>query len=235
MPTSTSLTTRSPLSPLRRLRITVQGVVQGVGFRPFVYRAARSESLGGWVLNDSNAVRIEVEGDADALERFLETLRHGHPPQARIDSLTVDELPVASSAERLDFEIRTSADRAEPRPTIPADLATCTECQDEVSDPHQRRYRYPFTNCTNCGPRWSIIQQLPYDRPRTSMSGFRMCPACQSEYDDPGDRRFHAQPIACPACGPQLSLLACDGANSPIASRPCATRSPRFWRARSWP
>ena len=123
--------------------------------------------------------------------------------------------PSAPSPQR--FEIRMSSGQAEPRPTIPADLATCAECLQEIFDPEQRRYRYPFTNCTNCGPRWSIIRQLPYDRPRTSMHGFRMCRDCQAEYEHPGDRRFHAQPIACPQCGPQLTLL--DAAGRPLAER----------------
>ena len=109
------------------------------------------------------------------------------------------------------FEIRNSPDQGTPRPTIPADLATCAECREEVRTPGQRRFGYPFTNCTNCGPRWSIIERVPYDRPRTSMAAFRMCPACAAEYADPSDRRFHAQPIACPECGPKLQLLDCEG------------------------
>lgn len=219
----TLLATRVPSAPFRRLRITVRGVVQGVGFRPFVYRAAREESLSGWVLNEADAVRIEVEGDNGSLDRFLQTLRHGHPPQARIESLDVGEVESEPNAPSPGgFEIRTSSGQAEPRPTIPADLAICGECLREISDPQQRRYRYPFTNCTNCGPRWSIIRQLPYDRPRTSMQSFPMCRDCQAEYEDPGDRRFHAQPIACPACGPQLILL--DSEGRPLAERDSALR-----------
>jgi hydrogenase maturation protein HypF len=199
------------MGPVRRLRITVRGIVQGVGFRPFVYNAASAESLSGWVLNEPDAVRIEVQGEPSALERFLDTLRHRHPPQARIEGLDVCEiLADAADSELAGFQIRTSTGDTRPRPTIPADLATCAECLQEIRDPRQRRYRYPFTNCTNCGPRWSIIEQLPYDRPRTSMHRFQMCEACRTEYEDPADRRFHAQPIACPACGPELQLLACD-------------------------
>jgi hydrogenase maturation protein HypF len=220
----TTLITSPPPPVLpRRLRITVRGVVQGVGFRPFVYRAARDASLSGWVLNEADAVRIEVQGDAGPLERFLHALRHGHPPQARFDSLDVGEVPAESSAPSPQrFEIRISSGQAEPGPAIPADLATCPACLQEIFDPEQRRYRYPFTNCTNCGPRWSIVRQLPYDRPRTSMHGFRMCRGCQAEYENPGDRRFHAQPIACPQCGPQLTLR--DSAGQPLAEGDSALR-----------
>ena len=207
----------------RRLRITVRGVVQGVGFRPFVYRAARDQALSGWVLNEGDGVRIVVQGGADSLERFLHALQHAHPPQARIDTLDVEQLPAELLAAPAAFEIRHSSGRAEPRPAIPADLATCSECVSEIRDPQQRRYRYPFTNCTNCGPRWSIVQQLPYDRPRTSMQAFRMCDDCRAEYENPGDRRFHAQPIACPRCGPQLLLV--DGAGQRLATGDAALRA----------
>jgi len=197
-----------PPSPARRLAITVRGVVQGVGFRPFVYNAARDRSLGGWVRNEADMVRIEVQGDPVAVEAFVDALRHAPPPQARVDSVEVEELPLE---EHSPFEIRTSTGDSSPRPTIPADLATCDECLAEIRDPRERRHNYPFTNCTRCGPRWSIIERVPYDRPRTSMAGFPMCPDCQAEYDDPTDRRFHAQPIACPKCGPTLQLLGSDG------------------------
>ena len=196
---------------LERWRITVRGVVQGVGFRPFVYNAARAESLVGWVANDSDAVRIDVRGNAESLERFLLVLRHSHPPQARIDAIDVVKKNAVSDDETpASFEISASRGDAAPRPTIPADLATCAECLAEIRDPSQRRYGYAFTNCTNCGPRWSIIQQLPYDRSRTSMQCFDMCPTCRDEYQNPADRRFHAQPIACPDCGPSLRLLTCE-------------------------
>ena len=191
------------------MAITVRGIVQGVGFRPFVYRTARNHGLIGWVQNEADAVRLEVSGPAAEVVDFLESLQSGAPHQARVDSVEVEELPVAlvQAITGVTFEIRSAAGDAQPRPTIPADLATCNACCEEIGDPNQRRYRYPFTNCTNCGPRWSIIRQLPYDRPRTSMAQFPMCPICQAEYDDPADRRFHAQPIACPNCGPQLCLL----------------------------
>ncbi len=195
---------------MRRLAITVRGIVQGVGFRPFVYQAARRGRLGGWVRNEADTVRIEVQGDGAALDAFLDALRHAHPPQARIDAVEVQEqVPeqMAGQPNGALFRICGSADASAPRPTIPADLATCPECLAEIQDPHERRYRYPFTNCTNCGPRWSIIERLPYDRARTSMAGFAMCAECRAEYENPADRRFHAQPIACPRCGPMLQLL----------------------------
>jgi hydrogenase maturation protein HypF len=203
------LRSTEPTPNTRRLAITVRGVVQGVGFRPFVYRTARACGLIGWVQNQADAVRLEVSGTAAGVADFLGLLRSEAPPQARIDSVAIEELPPVSAPALTGgtFEIRSAAGDASPRPTIPADLATCDACREEIGGPNQRRYRYPFTNCTNCGPRWSIIQQLPYDRPRTSMAQFPMCPACQAEYDDPADRRFHAQPIACPRCGPQLRLL----------------------------
>jgi hydrogenase maturation protein HypF len=184
-------------------------VVQGVGFRPFVYRLACQRGLTGWVRNESDAVRLEIAGPTDRVSDFLGSLQREAPPQARIDSVEIEELSATSSELTTErgFEIYAGPDSANPQPTIPADLATCHDCGKEIADPSQRRYRYPFTNCTNCGPRWSIIRQLPYDRLRTSMAEFPLCPACRREYDNPADRRFHAQPVACPACGPQLSLL----------------------------
>ncbi len=164
-------------------------------------------------------MRLEVSGLASAVADFLGSLRSEAPPQARIDSVEIEELPPipVQALAGARFEIRSAAcctqqaGDALPRPTIPADLATCDACRKEIADPNERRYRYPFTNCTNCGPRWSIIRQLPYDRPRTSMARFPLCPACQAEYDDPTDRRFHAQPIACPQCGPHLRLVDAGG------------------------
>ena len=189
-----------------RLAIAVTGVVQGVGFRPFVYNAARNFGLSGWVANEADTVRIEVQGNRHALDAFLDTLQNGHPPQASIDSIRVDETQPRDDQPAA-FDIRPAAAGAAPRPTMPADLATCADCLSEIRDAGQRRYGYPFTNCTNCGPRWSIIEALPYDRPRTSMAGFEMCADCRAEYENPADRRFHAQPIACPHCGPALRLL----------------------------
>ena len=209
----------SPTPPTaRRLAIEVRGVVQGVGFRPFVYNAARKGGLAGWVLNQADTVRIEVQGEPGALEAFCEALRNAHPPQARVDWLDVRETACQVEADGT-FEIRTSTGEAPPRPVIPADLATCAECLEEIQSAGQRRYDYPFTNCTNCGPRWSIIEALPYDRARTTMAAFRMCSDCRAEYGDPTDRRFHAQPIACPKCGPQLQLLDWRGAEIAVRNQ----------------
>ena len=196
----------APSPTVRRLAIEVRGVVQGVGFRPFVYNAARAEQLTGWVKNEADLVQIEVQGEPGRLDAFLETLRRNHPPQVRPESVEVVETACAEDPAAT-FEICRSTGHGAPRPTIPADLATCNECLAEIRTAAERRCGYPFTNCTNCGPRWSIIGQLPYDRPRTSMARFTMCPDCRAEYDDPTDRRFHAQPIACPKCGPALRLL----------------------------
>ena len=187
--------------------MTVHGVVQGVGFRPFVFNAARRFKLAGWVLNEADTVRIEVAGSQDQVDSFLELLHEAPPAQAQIDAIDVAEVDPQANHLPDEFEIRASQGKAAPRPTIPADLATCPECLEEFRTEGERRYRYPFTNCTNCGPRWSIIEKLPYDRPNTSMATFEMCADCRREYEDPTDRRFHAQPIACPACGPQLELL----------------------------
>jgi hydrogenase maturation protein HypF len=207
----------------QRLAIAVRGVVQGVGFRPFVYNAALARGLTGWVQNEAGMVRIEVQGEPAAIEAFLDLLRRWPPPQARIDSLDIRPLPCQADGQAA-FQIRSSPHQGTPRPTIPADLATCPECREEIRTPGQRRFGYPFTNCTNCGPRWSIIERLPYDRPRTSMAWFRMCPACAAEYADPSDRRFHAQPIACRDCGPQLQLLDLEG-------RELALGPQALWRA----
>ena len=190
----------------RRLAIEVRGVIQGVGFRPFVFNLARSAGLAGWVLNQADGVRIEAQGRADLLEEFCTLLRKDHPPAAQIESIDVN--PIESEPnDGGPFLIRDSLRESRPRPTIPADLATCAECLAEIRAASERRTGYAFTNCTNCGPRWSIIKELPYDRPRTSMARFGMCADCRAEYADPTDRRFHAQPIACPKCGPRLELL----------------------------
>ncbi len=190
----------------RRARVRVTGVVQGVGFRPYVYRLAGELGLSGWVLNDSRGVILEVEGDPTAVDAFLTRLAPEAPPLAVIDSVhSSDRRPVESAAERI-FEIRESAGGGDAEAPVSADSATCPDCLRELVDPGNRRYRYPFTNCTNCGPRFTIVRGVPYDRPLTSMSEFPMCEACEAEYDDPGDRRFHAQPNACPVCGPSVLL-----------------------------
>ncbi|MBN1393860.1 MAG: carbamoyltransferase HypF [Pirellulales bacterium] len=199
----------SPFSKLnvRRVAIAVRGVVQGVGFRPFVYNAARSRGLSGSVRNLSGTVRIELQGDPAAVDSFIDALRDSPPPQSRIESLDIEDMPLDPAAESTSFVILSSEGELPPRPAIPADLATCRDCLEEIFDPAERRHNYPFTNCTNCGPRWSIVERIPYDRPRTSMASFEMCAACRAEYENPADRRFHAQPIACPRCGPRLQLL----------------------------
>ncbi len=185
-------------------RIEVRGTVQGVGFRPWVYRLARERGLAGRVSNDSRGVTIEAFGPERDLAAFVGSLRETSPPAARIRELAWTPIPADSST---DFAIVESREVAGRRVSLPPDLPTCAACLSEIRDPGDRRYRYPFTNCTDCGPRFTIARDVPYDRPATTMAPFRMCAACQREYDDPLDRRFHAQPNACPACGPQLSAL----------------------------
>jgi len=183
--------------------------VQGVGFRPYVYRLARDERLGGWVRNDDRGVVLEVEGAPDAVERFLARLPREAPPLAAVER--VCSRPLASSGER-DFAIVESASRGAAAAPVAADTATCDACLAELRDPTDRRHRYPFINCTDCGPRFTIVRGVPYDRARTTMAGFDMCAACRAEYRDPLDRRFHAEPNACPTCGPRARLLDADGA-----------------------
>jgi len=192
----------------RGLRVAVRGVVQGVGFRPSVYRLAHQHQIAGWVRNTTWGVEMEVEAQAPDLDRFLRDLRDQAPPLARIESLSSEEIP-ANGCQG--FRILPSQAQAGAYQLISPDIATCADCLRELLDPDDRRYRYPFTNCTNCGPRFTIIEDVPYDRPRTTMRSFRMCALCQREYDDPLDRRFHAQPNACPNCGPSLTLLDSEG------------------------
>jgi hydrogenase maturation protein HypF len=191
----------------QRLKVVVRGAVQGVGFRPFIYRLATEMDLRGWVLNSSSGVFIEVEGPTDKLRSFLLRIESEKPPISFIQSLESVYLDLAGHRG---FEIRESVEGEKTALVVP-DIATCPECRDEIFDPHNRRYLYPFTNCTNCGPRFTIIESLPYDRPRTSMKKFEMCPRCRAEYDNPTNRRFHAQPNACPECGPQLQLVDREG------------------------
>ena len=197
-----------PLLLLRR-GVVVRGVVQGVGFRPFVYRLAQEEGLAGTIGNDTDGVTIEIEGPAERLDAFVARLRAEMPPLARIDSVAVRDLAATGEAG---FRIVSSEVLGRVSTGIPADAATCTDCLQELLDPADRRYRYPFLNCTNCGPRYTITRRIPYDRPQTSMAEFKMCPACQAEYDDPANRRFHAQPNACRECGPRVWLVDANGA-----------------------
>jgi hydrogenase maturation protein HypF len=189
-------------------RISVRGVVQGVGFRPFVFQLATRHGLSGWVCNTSEDVKIEVQGDSRDLEQFVSELKHKAPPLARIENVSVTYHPPADYTR---FEIRHSVSEEGKYQLVSPDIATCQPCLKEVFTPGDRRYHYPFTNCTNCGPRFTIIEDIPYDRPKTTMRSFTMCPDCQAEYDNPLDRRFHAQPNACPKCGPRLELLGARG------------------------
>ncbi len=207
-----------PIIPMQcRRELTVRGTVQGVGFRPFVYRLAIDEQLTGWVRNEAEQVRIQIQGPLQAVQRFTDRLNRECPRPAHVREVCSRPLPIdPADSERPPgdagrFLIKLSSPRGQTEPALPADLATCDDCLQEILDQRARRYRYPFTNCTRCGPRWSIVTQMPYDRPHTTMSPFAMCENCRSEYEDPADRRFHAQPIACPACGPHLKLLDKDG------------------------
>ncbi|HYN99403.1 MAG TPA: acylphosphatase, partial [Actinomycetota bacterium] len=184
----------SAASPSRK-QFRVQGIVQGVGFRPFVYNLAVRLGLVGFVLNDSSGVLIEVEGDPSAVEEFGSLLSSSPPPLALIDRL--EQLELMPTGAEAAFTISSSEHAGRATALISPDFATCDDCLNEMADPADRRYRYAFTNCTNCGPRFTISRAIPYDRPNTTMASFRMCPACRSEYEDPADRRFHAQPIAC--------------------------------------
>ena len=192
-----------PHSIRERLKIIVRGAVQGVGFRPFIYRLATESKLDGWVLNCAQGVFIEVEGDRPLLSKFLRRIQQEKPPRAVIQSLESSFLDAMGYSA---FEIRETDVGGEKTALILPDIATCADCLREILNPNNRRFCYPFTNCTNCGPRFSIIEALPYDRANTSMKKFAMCPECDREYHNPLDRRFHAQPNACPKCGPRLQL-----------------------------
>jgi len=184
--------------------ISVRGIVQGVGFRPFVYGLAVRHDLKGFVYNTSEDVKIEVEGSANAIKLFEQELKAKAPPLAYIEKVTIKYQPVRGYGK---FEIRSSQAQTGKYQLISPDVATCHPCLGELLNPADRRYRYPFTNCTNCGPRFTIIEDMPYDRAKTTMRYFKMCPECQAEYDNPLDRRFHAQPNACPKCGPHVELV----------------------------
>jgi hydrogenase maturation protein HypF len=197
-----------------RVRASVQteGIVQGVGFRPFVYDLAVRHDLAGWVLNDERGVRIEVEGEADRVHSFISDLSCP-PPLAVVERQQVTYIPPVGSTA---FQIRESIAGEERFALISPDMALCEDCRQELFNPHDRRFRYPFINCTNCGPRFTIIEDIPYDRAKTTMASFEMCPDCSREYHDPADRRFHAQPNACSVCGPQVKLL--DRAGEAVSS-----------------
>jgi len=184
-------------------RIHVSGIVQGVGFRPFVYHLATSLNLKGWVINSSSGVVIELAGSPADINQFIEGLQNNPPPLARIDSINISEIP---PSDFLDFSIQESIPQPGEFIPISPDVSICPDCRKELFDPQDRRYRYPFINCTNCGPRFTIIKDIPYDRPYTTMASFKLCPECLAEYQNPSDRRFHAQPTACSVCGPRLEF-----------------------------
>jgi hydrogenase maturation protein HypF len=204
------------LASASRLRVSLYGAVQGVGFRPFVYRLATEMGLAGWVLNSSAGLTVEVEGAREDLNRFLARLDSEKPTAAVVLAREVSWLAPAGFTR---FEIVASDDAAEKTAAVLPDLATCPACLTEIFDPANRRFRYPFTNCTECGPRYTIVLDIPYDRPRTTMQGFTLCPDCLREYTDPADRRFHAQPNACPVCGPRLSMEIAEAAREIAAGR----------------
>ncbi len=205
------------------LKIHIRGIVQGVGFRPFIFNLAESLGLKGWVKNTSSGVEIEVSGSQETLQRFLDTILTSPPPLARIDELRTE--PVTANGY-VDFQIIESL--AQPGAFLPVspDVAICDDCRRELFDPSDRRYRYPFINCTNCGPRFSIIRDIPYDRPNTTMAAFSLCPHCLADYQNPHDRRFHAQPVACPVCGPRVWL---ESGGQVLADHDAAIQRARDW------
>ena len=202
-------------SPIARTSIIISGIVQGVGFRPFIYRLATEMGLYGWVRNSTSGVEIEAGGTDERLAHFIRRIRDEAPPLADITTLTHQALPDTDGEYA--FTIRESGAAYGYSAQVAPDAALCNDCLRELFDPADRRYHYPFITCTNCGPRYSIITGIPYDRPNTTMAAFPLCSACQAEYHDPQNRRFHAQPLACPACGPRVSLR--DSAGSPAAAQ----------------
>jgi hydrogenase maturation protein HypF len=204
-----------------RVRARVEGTVQGVGFRPYVYGLAQQLGLAGYVLNDERGVLIEVEADSAAVRRFLDRLPAEAPLLASVERVRTE--PAEPTGETV-FAIRASPRGGEPRAAVTPDSATCERCLAELRDPADRRFRYPFVNCTDCGPRFTIVRDVPYDRPFTTMAGFAMCDACRAEYEDPADRRFHAQPNACPVCGPSVRLVGAAAAGDPVAAAGAALR-----------
>ena len=198
--------------PVEALHLIVSGRVQGVGFRPFIYRLAQSHRLTGWVRNRTGQVEIHVQGENQALHAFTRRLFQHAPPLSQPQLESCEPAPV----DALDrFTIRKSAAADSGNIHVPPDLFTCDDCLAELHNPQDRRYRYPFINCTQCGPRYTLIRGMPYDRPATTMAAFELCDACRREYSDPLNRRFHAEPVACPACGPALHFTAPDQRHDP--------------------
>jgi len=218
-----------------RRQLTVSGQVQGVGFRPFVYRLAAELGLTGFVANDSRGAAVEIQGPPDALRTFRRRLEGDGPPLCRIDRLDAEE--VATVPGEVRFEIRPSRADELPDAQITVDTATCDDCLREMNTPTDPRYKYPFINCTNCGPRYTIVRRIPYDRPNTAMAEFAMCPMCAGQYGDPADRRFHAQPVACEKCGPRVWLVDSRGRKiaRPACSRQAGSSRSRAWAAFTWP
>ena len=211
-----------PSMRTRRVRARVDGTVQGVGYRPFVYRLAAELGVSGWVLNDERGVLVEAEGSAEAVAALVGRLRSDAPPLADVRGVCSEELPATGDTG---FEIVASSRTGAATAPVTPDTATCEDCLAELADPADRRYRYPFLNCTNCGPRFTIVRGIPYDRPTTTMAEFEMCAECLAEYEDPMNRRFHAQPNACPVCGPQARLLERDGSPVELAEGVDAVRA----------
>ncbi len=199
----------SPEVPAARRRLLVRGTVQGVGFRPFVYRLAQANRLTGSVANTPAGVVIDISGERARLERFLQQLTAEAPPLAQIDAVTVEDLPFTD--QHRNFRILASHDKSLTETLVPVDVTLCGDCEQELMDPENRRFQYPLNNCTNCGPRYTIIRALPYDRATTAMAPFPLCPDCRREYENPQDRRFHAEATACPVCGPHLNLITAAG------------------------
>ena len=204
-------------------KIKVKGIVQGVGFRPFVYSLAERFSLTGWVRNSSSGVEIMLDGSTDDLNSFIREIKEHPPVLARIDKITVEEVTPSGFDQ---FIIQPSLSETGEFVPISPDMSICPDCQHELFDPGDRRFRYPFINCTNCGPRFSIIKDIPYDRPKTTMAGFKLCPSCQKEYENPLDRRFHAQPTACSDCGPQVWF---ESGDQRLAEKEDAIQLARNW------
>ena len=189
---------------MKTIQVTVSGIVQGVGFRPFVYSLAKNNRLTGKVWNSSSGVEITLSGTSEDIDSFLVQLNNNPPPLARIDQVEDKHL---EPQQFIDFEIVESQSDQNSFVPISPDISICDDCRRELFDSNDRRFRYPFINCTNCGPRLTIIKDIPYDRSKTTMSEFTLCPDCASEYKDPSNRRFHAQPVACPTCGPKITFF----------------------------
>ena len=202
---SQAMTDLKDIQPIAR-RISIHGTTQGVGFRPFVYRAAARWRLNGWVFNGPGGVEAHVEGADENVQAFLHELESDVPPAAVIAEMVVRGAELEGYGA---FQIRASDASGTPTTRISPDLALCEDCLREMRDPADRRYGYPYINCTNCGPRYSILRKLPYDRANTTLADWPLCPACRAEYDSPLDRRYHAQPVACHACGPHYRLVRC--------------------------